>query len=331
LYSRRNLLRSRGACRGSRLCLFSVAAAAVVAPPAIACSSCGCTLSSDWASQGYAVGAGFRVDLLFSYFNQNQLRTGTGTVDRGSITFPTDREIQQETINRNYTLSLDYSWKPDWGVTVQIPYFNRYHTTIAPGDTAVSTSHTQSIGDVRVISRYQGLSADHTLGVQFGVKFATGSFDNTFLSGPQAGQPLDRGLQPGTGTTDLLIGVYKFGTLSRDWDYFAQALLQQPLNSREEFRPGTGLNVNVGARYVAYQSFTPQIQVNVRTEGRESGANGDVENSGATIAYLSPGVTVSLAKRLTLYGFVQLPVYQRVNGFQIEPRYTVSIGVHYSL
>jgi hypothetical protein len=295
-----------------------------------ACSSCGCALSSDWASQGFGAASGFNVDLRYDYFNQNQLRSGTSTVDRGSI-FPAEREIQQETINRNYTLTLDYSPNADWGINLQIPYFDRFHTTVIDGDTDVSTSHTKSLGDLRVLGRYQGFSHDHSSGVQFGLKFATGSFHNNFIDGPQADTPLDRGLQPGTGTTDLLVGGYNFGALSRNWDYFAQALLQQPLNSREDFRPGTGLNVNAGLRYVANERFTPQIQLNLRAERRESGANADVENSGATLLYLSPGVTVHVTHNLHVYGFFQMPVYQRVNGFQIEPRYTVSAGLHYSM
>ena len=296
-----------------------------------ACSSCGCTLSSDWGSQGFAAGAGFRLDLRADYFNQNQLRNGTGTVNTGAIAFPTDREIQETTINRNYTLTLDYSPNADWGVAVQIPYYNRYHTTIAEGDTDISTSHTESFGDMRVLGRYQGFAGDHSSGVQFGLKLATGSFKESFRDGPQAGSPLDRGLQPGTGTTDLLLGVYHFGALGRDWDYFAQALVQQPLDYREDFRPGAGLNMNVGTRYVANETVVPHVQLNLRAENRESGANADVDNSGATLVYLSPGITLNVSKSFQPYAFVQVPVYQRVNGYQLEPRYSASVGLHYSM
>ena len=303
----------------------------MASPMAFACSSCGCMLSTDWASQGYAAGQGFRVDFRYDYFNQDHLRTGTGKVDRGSIAFPAGREIQQETVNRNYTLALDYSPNADWGVNLQIPYFDRYHTTIIDGDTDISTSHTRSVGDVRLLGRYQGFTDDRSIGLQFGLKFATGGIHNNFIDGPQADTPLDRGLQPGTGTTDLLLGIYKFGPISDDWEYFGQALLQQPLNSKEDFRPGTGLNMNLGARYVANGRVTPHIQLNVRAEKREVGANADVKNSGATLVYLSPGLTVKVSKAMTLYGYFQVPVYQRVNGFQIEPRYTVSFGLRYSM
>ena len=312
--------------------LVAAALAATGAPvAAFACSSCGCTLSSDWSSQGISPsGEGFRFDFRFDYFNQDQLRSGTHKVDRGSLEIPNDQEIQQQTINRNYALGFDYSPNMDWGVNVQLPYFNRYHTTIAEGDTEISTSHTQSIGDVRVVGRYLGFTDDHSFGVQAGFKLATGSFDNNFISGPQEGEPLDRGLQPGTGTTDLLLGVFRFGPINQHLDYFAQALLQQPLNSKDGFKPGTGVNVTGGVRWVGEGALVPQIQINGRIEDRESGANADVPNSGATLFYLSPGATLSLTDRLQAYGFVQVPIYQRVNGLQLEPKYSASIGLHYA-
>ena len=297
---------------------------------ASACSSCGCTLSNDMFAQGGDHG-GFQADLRFDYFNQNQLRAGTGKFDRGSAKVPNDRELQRETINRNYNLFLDYAPNADWGIAAQIPYFNRYHTTIAPGDEDISTSHTKSIGDVRVLARYRGLASDRSVGVLLGLKLATGSFHDKFIAGPQEGEPLDRGLQPGTGTTDLLLGAYTYGALNRDWDYFGEAILQQPLASREEFRPGTGLNVSVGARYMSFEGVTPQIQLNMRAERRESGLNADIENSGATLVYLSPGVTVKLTPNSSAYGFLQLPIYQRVSGLQIESRYSVSFGMRFAL
>jgi len=313
-------------------CAMLWAGAGAFTGPALACSSCGCTLSSDWSSQGIAAsGEGLRVDLRFDYFDQDQLRSGTGKVDRGSLAIPNEQEIQQKTINRNYALGLDYSPSLDWGVNLQLPYYDRYHTTIAPGDTDVSTSHTQSVGDVRLVGRYLGFAADRSVGVQFGLKLATGGYRNDFIGGPQQGEPLDRGLQPGTGTTDLLVGAFTFGALSRDWDYFAQGMLQQPLNSRDGFKPGTGVNLNAGFRYMGIEGLTPSIQVNARIEGREVGANADVANSGATLLYLSPGVNFQFTPRLHGYAFVQVPFYQRVNGLQIEPRYTATIGIYYTM
>lgn len=313
------------------LSFVATAMAAGLAPTSVlACSSCGCTLNSDWASQGFKNNGGFSVDLRHDFFNQNDLRRGTGRVDRAAIALPADEEVQQKTINRNTTLTLDYGIDPDWGVSLLVPWLNRFHTTVVEGDTGISQSRSSSIGDVRVLGRYQGFSPEHDWGVQFGLKLPTGKTSVDFNGGPQSGEALDRGLQPGTGSTDLLLGVYRFGPISQDFDYFAQALLQVPLTSKDRFKPGAGINITAGVRYVNDSRITPHLQINARSERKESGANADVPNSGATLVYLSPGATVTLTDQLKAYAFFQVPIYQRVTGLQLEPKYSVSVGLHYA-
>ncbi len=301
-----------------------------VAPAAQACGACGCTLNSDWASQGYALKPGLRFDLRYDYFNQDQLRAGTQSVGRGAFAFPNDQEIQEKTLNRNTTLTLDYSPTVDWGVALVLPSFNRYHVTTAEGDTEPSFSRASGLGDVRVLGRYQGFTEDHYFGVQLGVKLPTGGTKQIFNAGAQAGEALDRGLQLGTGTTDLLFGVYAFGSLGEHWGCFGQVLFQKPLAEKDGFKPGDGLNANFGVRYTGLAGIAPHLQVNVRAEKREVGTNADVANSGATLAYLSPGLTVEVTRSLQVYAFAQLPLAQRVNGLQIEPRSSVSVGLHWS-
>ena len=302
----------------------------LAAGPAFACGACGCTLNSDWSAQGYASGSGFRLDLRYDYFNQDQLRSGLSRADLSGIRFPTSQEIQQRTINRNTTLTLDWSPNANWGLTLMAPAFVRSHETLAEGDTAVSSSRSAGLGDVRLIGRYQGFRDDHSFGLQFGVKLPTGRTDDTFSGGPQAGQPVDRGLQLGTGSTDLIFGVYKFGEATMQWGYFAQASAQIAVAHPSGFRPGNGLNLNAGFRYTGWDKVTPALQLNVRAEKPESGAEADTANSGATLAYLSPGVTVHLSNQFHLYAYVQVPVYQHVNGLQIEPKLLASIGLHYN-
>jgi hypothetical protein len=295
-----------------------------------ACSSCGYTLSSDWDSQGFATESGFRIDLRHDFIDQSQLRSGTDAVDRDSITLPQSREIEDDTINRYTTLGLDYSPNADWGINLQLPYANRSHTTYPQGEATPSSSHSSSIGDVRVLARYQGFTAQHDAGIQFGLKLPTGSHDVRFASGSEAGERLDRGLQPGSGTTDLLLGGYRFGTINQDFDWFGQGQLQVALDSRDDYRTGASINLNAGVRYMAHPRVTPQLQLNLRAQRRDSGAQADVENSGGTLIDLSPGISVEVSRRLHAYGFVQVPLYQRVNGFQLAPHWTASLGLHYA-
>lgn len=318
--------------RASRVLRLGAALAAGCAPGlALACSTCGCSLNSDWSAQGYAVSTGWHLGVRQDYFDQSQLYQGSDRVSQRSFALPADEEIQQKTLNRNTLLSADYNFSRYWGLSLQLPYESRYHQTIAAGDTAVSTSAARGIGDLRVVARWQGLSDDAGIGLQFGMKLPSGRFKQTFDAGPQTGELLDRGLQRGTGTTDALLGVYKFGYLSESVGYFAQAMAQVALDARDGFRPGNSVNVNFGLRYLDAGRFTPQLQLNLHSEQRESGALADRSNSGATLAYLSPGLGVKLGHRLDAFAFVQLPVWQHVDGLQPEPRRLWSVGLQYRL
>lgn len=295
------------------------------------CSVCHCSLSSDWAAQGYPMMPGLQFGARYEYYGQSDLRRGTHRADRSALTFPHDEEIQQSTLNRNVWLDLDYVANPAWAVTIQVSYYDRYHSTIAAGDLDVSTSQASGLGDLRLLGRYQHFGLQSSYGLQLGLKLPTGRFNQDFATGPEAGEPLDRGLQLGNGTTDLLAGFSYFSRLAGSLGCFAQVMLDQPLHSRDGFRPGASLAVNGGIRLLTTGRLTPQFQLNARWDGRETGVNADYENSGATMVYASPGLTADLGSRGHAFAFVQLPLYQRVNGLQLEPRWLLSVGVRYEL
>ncbi|MGA2193061.1 MAG: TonB-dependent receptor [Nitrospirota bacterium] len=313
-----------------------------------ACASCGCTLSSDWENlqSPIAYTSGFRLDLRYDYLDQNQLRSGTGTIAPAAaakiVNNNGPQEVERYTINNYVTLGMDYSINRVWGVNVQIPYIDRSHSSFGvesdgkvpgPGGGAYD-SHTSSIGDIRITGRYQGFTADCNLGVLYGLKLPTGYFNRTGEStdptapGPV---PIDRGLQPGTGTTDAILGAYYTNDLGQKWDYLAQVLYQVALDSRYQYRPGNGLNANAGIRYTDLPYVIPQMQLNFRYVVRDSGGQADRISTGGTLLYISPGVSVPIIKRhLLLYSFVQFPVFQDLNGVQLAPRFTTTVGLRYS-
>ena len=320
------------ASSSSRATLRAAAVAAALAgscASSLACSTCGCTLNADWATQGLTSRTGWTADLRYDFFNQDDLRSGTGRVDRGALSYPNDVEIQQHTVNRNATLTLDYGINADWGVTATLPWLERRHTTIAPGDTDISTSRSDSLGDVRLLGRYLGFSVAQDWGLQLGLKLPTGHARSVdFDAGPQAGEMLDRGLQSGTGSTDLLLGAFKFGALGESADWFSQGLLDLPIAHDSGFRPGTSTILTAGVRYRGFAGVVPQAQFNARFEGRESGSESDQPNSGSTLVYFSPGASFPITDKASVYAFAQVPVYQRVNGLQLEPKWSASMGVH---
>lgn len=329
-----------------------------VAPSiALGCATCGCSLSSD-AAMGYSSDTGWRLSVQYDYIDQNQLRTGGDTIAEAQVAQINNRggsqEVERRTINRYTTLGLSYTATADWNFRIQVPYIDRSHTTfgssgnpLTPND--ISGSTVSGPGDIRFITSYQGLLPTHNLGFQLGVKLPTGAYGGgptaangtvgrnftTFNSGPNAGLPVDTSLQPGTGSTDLIAGAYYYQPVSQDFDAFVNGQLQAAVMERlnqpgADYRPGNAATISFGLRYEADPSLVPQVQVNITRKSPDQGFLADTSDTAGTVAYLSPGVTARAASNLYVYGFVQLPFYSKLAGYQLFPRWTASVGASYS-
>jgi hypothetical protein len=341
-----HMIDHRSSSRAVRCSAIALGALVPLAASSWACSSCGCNLSPDWVTPGLAAGAGFTLDLRYDQLNQNQLRHGTHAIsaaDASQIVTPDGemQEVERYTRNHYLTLGLDYSPQPDWGVNLQLPYIMRSHSslgTASDGSTAGADggqydSKTWSLGDVKLIGRYLGLLSRRNLALSAGLKLPSGSPSKTGTSTDSANPGpvnIDRGLQPGSGSTDAIVGVSYADALNRDWDYLVQGLFQSALSTRDGYRPGNGINLNLGLRYAASSSVQPQLQINVRHASRDIGPNADTVNSGGTLVYLSPGFNAPLGQQTALYGYVQLPIHQNVYGVQLTPHVTASIGVRHT-
>jgi hypothetical protein len=344
---------------GFRHAAFGVLAVWAAAPGAAwACATCGCSLSTD-AAMGYSAEAGWRINLEYNFIDQDQLRTGTEAISPTQVapinTGVGAQEVEHQTINRYWNLSVAYSPSADWTVSTIIPYIDRGHTTygnatpseLTPNN--VSTADSNGLGDIKLIVNFQGILPTHNLGLQFGVKLPTGDYggQNTstgalvgrdpvlFSSGPNAGSALDTSLNPGTGSTDLIVGSYYYQPISQNFDAFVngqfQAAVAENLNQPgATYRPGNTASVSFGLRYEANPDWVPQVQINVTHKSADQGTLADTTDTGGTVAYLSPGITVALGKGMLAYSFVQLPIYSRLEGYQLFPRWTASVGVSYA-
>jgi hypothetical protein len=317
--------------------LTCAAALALLPATAAACASCGCTLSAD-AAMGYSASAGWDLSVEYDYIHQDQLRSGT----HAASAVPDGYELERETLNRYVTTGLSFSPNSQWNFKLLVPYVIRTHSTYGEYDSSqplpdLSSSRSSSIGDIRLITSYQGLLPTRNLGVQLGVKLPTGHYGTAvdFYAGPAAGTPLDASLQPGTGSTDVIVGGYYYRPVSQDFDFFVNGQFQSALTHRmnqpgSDYRPGNSTTVSIGLRYERAPAWVPQVQLNLLHKTRDQGALADVQNTAGTVAYLSPGVTGRVTDMLHLFGFVQVPLYSNLYGYQLFPRYTVSVGANYA-
>ena len=56
----------------------------------------------------------------------------------------------------------------------------------------------------------------------------------------------------------------------------------------------------------------------------------DTTDTAGTVAYLSPGLTAHMMHKLYLYAVMQVPVYSNLNGYQLFPHWTATMGVSYA-
>ncbi|MGH8211971.1 MAG: transporter [Rhodanobacteraceae bacterium] len=347
--------------RGKIRCLSKTIAVLLPLSPMVAhaCATCGCTLSTD-AATGYSAQTGWRVNFEYVWLDQDELRRGNDgaspqeIIDRPADPFAEESEIERDTYNRYINLAVSWHPNADWSLSLLAPFVRRDHTTygefappfqpayVSPQN--ISGTRVSGLGDIKLLVGYQGFLPTRNFGVVAGLKLPTGRYGGgnedgvltgdpvLFNSGPLRGEALDASLQPGTGSTDAIVGAYWFQPVSQDFDAFANGQFQAAVSHRMdtpgvEFRPGNQFSLNLGLRYEAHPDWVPQLQLNLLRKSADQGALADRADSAGTVAYLSPGISVSLRRNLQAYGFVQVPVYSRLDGYQLFPRWAATLGL----
>jgi hypothetical protein len=304
--------------------------AALPLPAAASCGAAFCTINTNWNVQGVWGEPGTRLDLRYEYVNLNQPRSGSRKVSVGEVPRHHDEVY---TVNRNWIAGLDLTFNADWGATVTLPWVDRshFHLHNHGGGQLPESWKFSEVGDARVVAHRRLASFEnaesHRLGIagaDFGLKLPTGRIDVRNGDAELA----ERSLQPGTGTVDAIIGLHTAHSLPmHDLSWFAQSMLQVPLGSRSGYRPGGRLSVDAGVRYELAEKLGALLQLNALFRGRDRGAQAEPEDSGGTAYYIGPGLSYQIGESMQVYGFVQVPIHQRVNGVQLTAKQAVVLGI----
>lgn len=313
--------------------LHSIAAAAAVAGllPSLAAASCGaafCTVNTNWTSQSALVEAGSSFDLRYEYIDQDQPFSGSDKIAVGQVKHHHD---EVSTLNRNVVATYSRSFGENWGVAVTLPVGDRDHLHIHNhhGEKINEEWKFTRVGDMRVVGRYQfgafgDALAPASAGLTFGLKLPTGS--TTVANG--AGDAAERSMQPGTGTTDLIVGGYYHKKLmASDASWFAQAQYQHALNSHANYKPGSQFSADVGYRHGLGERLSGLVQLNFVHKRADKGSEAEPADSGGRYVFLSPGLSYGVSSNLQLYAFYQHPLYRHVNGVQLTADRALLVGL----
>jgi hypothetical protein len=303
------------------------------------CGSTACSINTNWDEHS-AGKPGLSVDLRYSSAKLDQLRSGSSKVTPED---PTDPAIAGEEVenlsteNRLVTGTLDYALDERVGFTVVLPYVMRTHKhTIAdPAQPVVETFDGKALGDIKLTGRYRFISNDTGgFGIKGGLKLATGSKN---IANDQGVIPGEVSLQPGNGSTDLILGAFwQQGAHGERLSYFAQAMLQTSLKHLEDFKPGNQINFDAGIRYALGSSTSALLQLNYQDNAQDSGLAAAADASGVAgtatggkFLYLTPGLSFAVAPGTNLYGLLQLPLSQNVNGEQLTSSKSFTVGINH--
>ena len=294
-------------------------------------ASCGtafCSVNTHWDTQGLSNSDGLSLDIRYSLAKADQWRSGSSRITPDAPT-GSDAELEDKrTINRLLNIDADYAINSSWNVGVGVPLVMRDHSHTF--DSSVSGPFEQrgkftETGDIRVVGKYKfdmgSLSSGG--GIRFGLKLATGAIGKV-MTPPDPANPgtpykLDRSSQPGSGSTDVILGLYRYGSFAgSDWGWFANGQAQGAVAVRDAYRPGRQLNLDVGTSYAFSHELTGLLQLNMQHRSRDTGLNANVA-SGGHATNLSPGLVYALTPKTQVYAFLQIPVRQYVNADPADP------------
>jgi len=287
--------------------------AALAMTPALghACA-CGCGIYEVGTSSMLPTGSGITTYVDYDYQDQDHNWSGSSEAP--------DADNSDKDIRTSWeTLGWQDMFSRSWGIRLEVPYEERHFVTVsyAPG-APLTDLNFSGFGDIRIEGIYTGFSPDLSSGLTFGVKLPTGSYTRNNAYGD-----IDRDSEIGSGSTDLLLGGFRRFNIDTDygWTGFTQALLDVPVLTQVQYRPGTEFDVALGAYYNGWRLgrrlISPIAQLKVSLRGSDTGANATYPvASGFERLLVSPGVEFDLHPA-KVYADIELPLYEHFTGNQV--------------
>lgn len=306
------------------------------------CGSSFCMVNTNWDVQGMSHDSGWQADLRYSYARADRWMAGSSGKTTEAPSGSGEEIENKRTISQTINLNLDYAFNRQWSIALGLPFVMRdhSHTLDASGGPVAQQGKFSEPGDIRVVGKYKFNFASHDsgAGLRFGLKLPTGATHQTMSPAspdePATPYALERSSQPGTGSTDAILGAYYFRNApGGGWGWFVNTQIQSALATKDDYRPGTEINLDLGMHVEVAQGVNLLLQLNGQHRARDGGANASAASGGHSIN-LSPGASYALTPQTQLYGFVQLPIVQYVNADPAEPasgqlaaRWSATVGL----
>lgn len=263
----------------------------------------------------------------------------------------TDKQTNPGAKEEHWTTEITgfYGITPEFTVMAVVPY-KKGKTSgelmlnpdgSVAGLDAAGAGDASGIGDIALLGRYTFLKQENpdstnVLAGVFGIKLPTGKTDAKTADGTGF---LDSHLQPGTGSSDYLLGLSYSHSRER---FSLSANLLGTITTEGKFGEtthefGNSVNYDVTGKYRVYpEAFSPRkpqiflaLGFNGEARQREKVAGDTDPNSGGNTVYLTPGAQLVLAPHWVFELSYQHAVYHNLNGTQLGETYKAIWGVTY--
>lgn len=295
-----------------------------------ACDSASCALVTRGQSGVFPRGGG-RIDLSMRYVDEGARLSPDGSVDevvRTKVDFEDGVLVpgyHRETGGYEAFLQLDgeYGVTDRLSLVTTVPLIvHRSFDHIHPEPGAPLRTfpfRAEGFGDVWLGARYapaRGLALGLSLKTPTGSYREVGDFDGSIQ---------DPSLQPGTGSWDFL-GSLQYQTRVAGLDATLSGSYLRTGTNGLDYRFGEEAIAAAGVGRRAFADVTASVQLKAHHRGRSLYRDAGVPSTGETSLHVAPGLRLDMRDRSSVYLFVQLPLYRRVNEEQLVSRGSLLLG-----
>jgi hypothetical protein len=286
----------------------------------------------------YNLQGGLHLRLYNEYINQDEIYVGSTKSFAGAIP---EHHDEVSTLNSITAFQFQYGLTDRLDIGILLPYVHREHNHIhhhEDGDEWENWNFS-GLGDISIIANYSVILPERKkefyFGITAGLKMPTGITNAVNFEGEQA----EVTIQPGTGSWDGLLGLnFRYPLFiiktAKENEYSTIPLIigisyKIPGKGTFDYQFGKTLIVSGGTDYQLSSKASVVLQINLRNQNYANTGSTDEprENTGGTWIYLSPGMNLNLNDIFSVFGFIQLPVYQNVHGIQQASKFNLQLGI----
>ena len=286
--------------------------------------ACGCGVFEVATPSLLPNGAGAMVWTEYDYMRQY--------IDWHATTPASAGQNNDKKLETNFvTVGGQYMFNRSWGAMLEVPYWERnYKGAYSGNNQDIMSFNFNSIGDIRALGMWTGMSEDMSTGLLAGFKLPSGDWHYPHV---------DRDTQIGTGSTDLLLGAYKMGNLpftlmEHSFVWFVQGLYELPFSYQDHYKPGREFDGAVGTYYNfgtvgPLEELAPMVSFLGSDRARDRGTNASPGDTGYDKVSIAPGIE-TIIENVRVYADIEVPIFQNMNGYQLTAPFATKLIVSYS-